>query len=181
MYRPDLRKLVMAAVLWVVGLGPARAAEDPVVLQLKWLPDSQFAGYFVADAKGFYRNAGLAVTIKPGGPDLDPTPVLAKGDADVAVDWMPAALANRERGAPVVNFAQIFQRSGMQLTCRRDSGVRRPADLKGKTLAVWFAGNQYPFLAWMAKLGLKTEGANADISVTRLGAGVEPLVENKAA
>jgi NitT/TauT family transport system substrate-binding protein len=171
--------LVVSAALWLAGIAPARAA-DPVVLQLKWLTDSQFAGYFVADAKGYYRNAGLAVTIKPGGPDTDPAAVLARGDADVAVDWMSSGLANRERGVPLVNIAQIFQRSGMQLTCRRDSGVRRPADLKGKTLGVWFAGNEYPFLAWMAKLGFKTDGPNADIAVLRLDAGVGPLVDRRA-
>ena len=172
--------LVISAALWLAGTAPAQAA-DPVVLQLKWLTDSQFAGYFVADAKGYYRNAGLAVTIKPGGPDTDPAAVLAKGDADVAVDWMASALARREEGMPLVNIAQIFQRSGMQLTCRRDSGVRRPADLKGKTLGVWFAGNEYPFLAWMAKLGFKTDGPNADIAVLRIDAGVEPLVDKRAA
>ena len=80
---------------------------------------------------------------------------------------------------PVVNIAQIFQHSGLQLTCRRDSGVRRPADLKGKTLAVWFAGNEFPFLAWMAKLGLKTGGDKPDVTVLRQGAGVELLLERR--
>jgi NitT/TauT family transport system substrate-binding protein len=172
--------MAAVAVLWTAAAMPAKAA-DPVVLQLKWLPQSQFAGYYVAEAKGFYRKAGLAVTIKPGGPDLDPSAALAKGEADVAVDWMAAALAARDKGAPLVNIAQIFQRSGMMLTCRRDSGVRRPADFKGKTLGVWFAGNQYPFLAWMAKLGFSTEGANPDVTVVRQDAGVEPLIRKEAA
>jgi len=152
-----------------------------VVLQLKWLTQAQFAGYYVAEAKGLYRKAGLAVTIKPGGPDINPATVLANGEADVAVDWMAAALAARDRGAPLVNIAQVFQRSGMMLTCRRDSGVRRPTDLKGKTVAVWFAGNQYPFLAWMAKLGFRTDGHNPDVTVLQQGAGVEFIVEKRAA
>jgi hypothetical protein len=82
---------------------------------------------------------------------------------------------------PVVNIAQIFQHSGLQLTCRRDSSVRRPADLKAKTIAVWFAGNEFPFLAWMAKLGLSTTGDKPDVTVLRQGAGVELLVEGRAA
>src|SRR6266851_8829547 len=127
------------------------------------------------------RDAGLDVTITLGGPDINPSQVLASGGADVAVDWMASALAARDRGAPVVNIAQIFQHSGLQLTCRRDSGVRRPADLKGKTLAVWFAGNEYPFLVWMAKLGLTTGGDKPDVTVLRQGAGVELLVERRAA
>ncbi len=165
---------------FLAAAGPAGAG-DPLVLQLKWLPDAQFAGYFVAEAKGFYRDAGLDVTIRPGGPDINPSQVLASGGADVAVDWLASALAARDRGVPVVNIAQIFQHSGLQLTCRRDSGVRRPADFKGKTLAVWFAGNEYPFLAWMAKLGLTTGGDKPDVTVLRQGAGVELLVERRAA
>ena len=168
------------AALCLAAAAPADAG-DPLVLQLKWLPDAQFAGYFVAEAKGFYRKAGLDVTIKPGGPDITPSQVLASGGADVAVDWLTSALAARDRGAPIVNIAQIFQHSGLQLTCRRDSGVRRPADLQGKTLGVWFAGNEYPFLAWMAKLGLNTGGDKPDVTVLRQDAGVELLLERRAA
>ncbi|HEV2335344.1 MAG TPA: ABC transporter substrate-binding protein [Stellaceae bacterium] len=177
-----MQRVLWAAIaaLCLAGAAPADAA-DPLVLQLKWLPDAQFAGYYVAAAKGFYRDAGLDVTIKPGGPDINPSQVLAARGADVAVDWLASALVARDRGVPEVNIAQIFQHSGMQLTCRRDSGVRRPADLKGKTLGVWFAGNEYPFLAWMAKLGLKTGGATPDVTILRQGAGVELLVEGRAA
>jgi NitT/TauT family transport system substrate-binding protein len=175
------RWLRAALTAFCLAAAAPASAGDPLVLQLKWLPDAQFAGYFVAEAKGFYRAAGLDVTIKPGGPDINPSQVLASGGADVAVDWLASALAARDRGAPVVNIAQIFQHSGLQLTCRRDSGVRRPADLKGKTLAVWFAGNEFPFLAWMAKLGLTTGGDKPDVTVLRQGAGVELLVERRAA
>ena len=171
--------VVTLAALSLVG-GAARAA-DPVVLQLKWLTQTQFAGYYVAAAKGYYRDAGLAVTIEPGGPKLDPAEELAAGRADIAINWLASALAAREQGKPIVNIAQVFQRSGMMLTCRRDSGVRRPEDLKGKTVGVWFAGNQYPFLAWMAKLGFTTDGAQADVSVLKQGAGVGPLVNREAA
>ncbi len=175
------RWLCAAMTAFFLAAAAPAGAGDPLVLQLKWLPDAQFAGYFVAEAKGFYRDAGLDVTIRPGGPDINPSQVLASGGADVAVDWLASALAARDRGVPVVNIAQIFQHSGLQLTCRRDSGVRRPADLKGKTLAVWFAGNEYPFLAWMAKLGLTTGGDKPDVTVLRQGAGVELLVERRAA
>ena len=63
---------------------------------------------------------------------------------------MPSALATREKGIALVNIAQVFKRSGMELTCRADSGVKTPADFKGKTLGVWFGGNEYPFLSWMS-------------------------------
>ena len=124
-------------------------------MQLKWVTQAQFAGYYVAKDKGFYKEEGLDVTIKPGGPDIAPEQVLAGGGADVVVDWMPAALAAREKGAPMVNIAQPFKHSGLELTCRADTGVKTPADLKGRTLGVWFYGNEYPFLNWMSKLGLQ--------------------------
>src|SRR5436190_5561922 len=142
-----------------LGLSWATAqAADTVTIQLKWVAQAQFAGYFVAKEKGFYKDAGLDVTIKAGGPDVAPPQVIAGGGADVVIDWMPSALASREKGVALVNVAQPFKRSGMELTCRADTGIKAPTDFKGKTLGVWFAGNEYPFLAWMAKLGLKTDG-----------------------
>ena len=176
-----LRRTLMA-VLAICCFGRFAAAEasDPMVLQLKWLADAQSAGYFVAQAKGYYHKAGLEVTILPGGPDITPSEVLASGKADVAVDWMPSALAVRDKGAPLVNVAQVFEHSGLQLTCRRDSGIRRPADFKGKRLGVWHAGNEFPFLAWMAKLGYRTDGPNPDVTVLKQGAGVELLTQKQA-
>ena len=85
------------------------AADDKVTLQLKWVTQAQFAGYYVAKDKGFYKDDGLDVTIKPGGPDIAPEQVIAGGGADVIVDWMPAALAAREKGVPLVNIAQPFK------------------------------------------------------------------------
>ena len=120
----------------------AALAADDVTLQLKWVTQAQFAGYYVALDKGFYEAEGLNVTIKPGGPDIAPPQVMAGGGADVMVDWMPSALAAREKGLALVNIAQPFKASGMMLTCRADSGVKTPADFKGKTLGVWFGGNE---------------------------------------
>ena len=114
-----------AAALLALWTGAAKAA-DELTLQLKWVTQAQFAGYFVAKDKGFYDEVGLDVTIKPGGPDINPSQVIAGGGADVVVDWMPSALATREKGVPLVNIAQVFQKSGMMLTCRNDSGVTSP-------------------------------------------------------
>src|SRR3974390_3029863 len=126
----------------ILAAGAAHAA-DKVTLQLKWVPQAQFAGYYVAKDKGFYKDEGLDVTIKPGGPDIAPEQVIAGGGADVVVDWMPGALAARERGGARVNIPQPFKHSGMEMTCRADTGVNTPADLKGRTLGVWFSGNEY--------------------------------------
>jgi NitT/TauT family transport system substrate-binding protein len=172
--------LAAAAAIGLTAAGSARAA-DPLTVQLKWVAQAQFAGYFVAQEKGYYKEAGLDVTIKPGGPDIAPEQVIAGGGADVIVDWMPAALAAREKGVPLVNIAQVFQRSGLELSCRKDSGVKSPADFKGKTLGVWFAGNEYPFLAWMAKLKYKTSGGADGVTVLKQGFNVDPLLQKQAA
>ncbi len=102
------------------------------------MTQAQFAGYYVAAAKGFYKDAGLDVTILPGGPDINPQQVLAGGGADVVVDWMPSALATREKGSPVVNIAQPFKKSGMMLTC-----ARKPASPSRKTSRArrWASGS----------------------------------------
>jgi len=169
---------ILAALTFTTGQAKA---DDNLILQLKWVADAQFAGYYVAAAKGFYKAEGLNVTIKPGGPDVNPDQVLAGGGADVVVDWLPSALAAREKGLDIINIAQVFQHSGMELTCRADSGITSPADFKGKTLGVWFSGNEYPFLSWMAKLGYTTSGPNPDVTVLKQGFNVDPLLQKQAA
>jgi NitT/TauT family transport system substrate-binding protein len=171
-------KYLMTSAAALAFMAGAVQAED-VTLQLKWVTQAQFAGYYVAKDKGFYDEEGLNVTILPGGPDVAPTQVIAGGGADVVVDWMPSALAAREKGLPLVNIAQPFKSSGMMLTCLKESGVATPADFKGKTLGVWFGGNEYPFLNWMNKLGLKTDGT--DVTVLKQGFNVDPLLQKQAA
>ena len=156
-------------------------AADKVTLQLKWVTQAQFAGYYVAKDKGFYEAEGLDVEIKPGGPDIAPPQVLAGGGADVIVDWMPSALATREKGVPLVNIAQPYKASGMMLTCLKESGVKTPDDFKGKTLGVWFFGNEYPFLSWMAHLKIPTEGGADGVTVLKQGFNVDPLIQKQAA
>ncbi|ABR61205.1 ABC transporter substrate-binding protein [Sinorhizobium medicae] len=156
-------------------------AADKVTLQLKWVTQAQFAGYYVAKDKGFYEEEDLDVEIKPGGPDIAPAQVIAGGGADVIVDWMPSALATREKGVPLVNIAQPFKKSGMMLTCLKESGVKSPEDFKGKTLGVWFFGNEYPFLSWMAHLKIPTDGGADGVTVLKQGFNVDPLIQKQAA
>ena len=169
-------KGLLALAMAAAGFGAMAA--DKVTVQLKWVPQAQFAGYYMAAAKGFYKDAGLDVTIKPGGPDISPVQVIAGNGADVVVNWMPDALAAREAGVPLVNIAQMFNQSGLMLTCKKASGVSSPKDFKGKTLGVWYGGNEYPFLNWMAKLGLKPD---TDIKILKQGFNVDPLLQNQAA
>ena len=176
-----MKRVILLAVAALSLSAVSARAEDDLTLQLKWVTQAQFAGYYVAQAKGFYKAEGLTVTIKPAGPDINPDKVLADGGADVIVDWLPPALAAREKGFDIVNIAQVFQQSGMELTCRKDSGIRTPADFKGKTLGVWFAGCEYPFLSWMAKLGYSTSGDHPDVTVLKQSFNVDPLLQKQAA
>lgn len=176
-----MNKLVMLLGAAVLALSTmSAAAADKVALQLKWVTQAQFAGYYVAKDKGLYEKAGLDVTIKPGGPDIAPPQVIAGGGADVIIDWMPSALASREKGVPLVNIAQPFRRSGMMLTCRADTGIKTPADFKGKILGVWFFGNEYPFLSWMSQLGIPTTGGADGVTVLKQGFNVDPLLQKQA-
>ena len=176
-----MRKLVVSMLAGVMSLAVAPAwAADKVTLQLKWVAQSQFAGYYVAKDKGFYEEEGLDVEIKPGGPDIAPEQVIAGGGADVIVTWMAAALSAREKGVPLVNIAQPFKKAGMQLVCPKDGPVKTEADFKGKTLGVWFFGNEYPFYAWMHKLGLPTEGGPDGVTVLKQSFDVQPLIQKQA-
>ncbi len=170
--------VVVAAIAFFAIRGPQEA--DKVTLQLKWVTQAQFAGYYVAKEKGFYEEEGLDVEIKPGGPDIAPEQVIAGGGADVIVDWMGGALAAREKGVPLVNVAQPFKKAGMQLVCPKDGPVKTEADFKGKTLGVWFFGNEYPFYAWMNKVGLPTEGGADGVTVLKQSFDVQPLIQKQA-
>ena len=176
-----MKRILATALASAVALAAASAgAADKVTLQLKWVTQAQFAGYYVAKDQGFYEAEGLDVEIKPGGPDVAPAQVLAGGGADVVLDWMPSALATREKGLPLVNIAQPFKHSGMMLTCRKDTGIKSPEDFRGKTLGVWFYGNEYPFLSWMSQLGIPTDGSANGVTVLKQGFNVDPILQKQA-
>ena len=175
-------KTILSSALALMAAAAATTvqAADDVKLQLQWVTQAQFAGYYVALDKGFYAAEDLNVTILPGGPDIAPPQVLAGGGADAMLNWMPSALAAREKGLPVVNIAQPFKSSGLMLTCWKDTGIKSPADFKGKTIGVWFYGNEYPFLSWMSQEGISTDGGADGVTVLRQGFNVDPLLQRQA-
>jgi NitT/TauT family transport system substrate-binding protein len=176
-----MKNLIGTVLAGTLALAAAQAvAADKVTLQLKWVTQAQFAGYYVAKDQGFYEAEGLDVEIKPGGPDIAPAQVLAGGGADVVLDWMPSALATREKGLALVNIAQPFKSSGMMLTCRKETGITKPEDFRGKTLGVWFYGNEYPFLSWMSQLGIPTDGSADGVTVLKQGFNVDPILQKQA-
>ncbi len=143
-------------------------AADPVTvkLQLKWVPQAQFAGYFVAQDKGYYAEEGLNVEIMPGGPDIVPEQQVAGGSADIGVGWVASLLPSLEQGMPLVQIAQIYQKSGLVLVSKKSAGINSPADLKGKKVGNWMGGNEFELLALFDKYKLDP---NKDLSFTKQG------------
>ena len=129
-------------------------SKDPVTLQLKWVAQAQFAGYYAAQGEGFYDDECLEITINPGGPDIVPEQVVAGGQADFGINFVPSLLSAREQGTNLVNIAQVFERSAMREISWKDTGIESPADLAGKKVAVWFGGNEFELLATLAKYGI---------------------------
>jgi NitT/TauT family transport system substrate-binding protein len=171
-------------VIWfalTLGLSAQFAyAAEPASIQLKWVYQAQFAGYIVAQQKGYYTDHGLTVTIRPGGPDTAASQILASGGVDFAVDWLPSALAAREKGVNLVNVAQFFARAGGVVTCWRSSGIATPADFRHKTIGVPLGGSEYSFTAWASRLRLSTSGTDPDIKIIKLGFNVDPLLQHQA-
>ncbi|WP_420405184.1 ABC transporter substrate-binding protein [Nisaea sp.] len=176
-----MQRVLTGMLAGAVGLMATTAmAADKVTLQLKWVTQAQFAGYYVAAEKGFYEDENLDVEIKPGGPDIAPPQVIVGGGADVIIDWMPSALASREKGVPLVNIAQPFKSSGMMLTCLKETGIKSSDDFRDRTLGVWFFGNEYPFLSWMSQLKIPTDGSAGGVTVLKQGFNVDPLLQKQA-
>jgi NitT/TauT family transport system substrate-binding protein len=139
------------------GGGDDEASEGettPVTLQLKWVPQAQFAGYYAAEEQGFYEDEGLDVTIRPGGPDIVPEQVVLGGQAEFGIDWLDNLLATRDQGQGIVNIAQVFTRSGMTEITWKDSGLDEITDLRDKKVGVWLGGNEHKLFAALTKNGI---------------------------
>lgn len=136
------------------GGDPEAGELTPVKLQLQWLPQAQFAGYFAAIDQGYFEEEGLEVEIIPSGGDIVPQDALANGDVDFAIAWVPKVLGSIEAGANLTDIAQIFQRSGTLQVSWADSGIESVADFEGKTIGSWGFGNEWEIFAAMAAEGL---------------------------
>ena len=132
----------------------AAPASTKVTLQLKWVTQAQFAGYYAAKAKGYYAAAGLDVNIKPGGPDITPEQVVASGQAEFGIDWLPSLLSSRDKGSNLVNIAQVYRRSGMTQLTWKDSGIDTIAKMRGKKVGNWLFGNEFELFAALVKAGM---------------------------
>ncbi|GAE25410.1 pyrimidine ABC transporter [Halalkalibacter wakoensis JCM 9140] len=164
--------LVMLVGLVLAGCGADSSSGGssdeltPITLQLKWVPQAQFAGYYVAIENGYYEEEGLDVTIVPGGPDIVPEQQVANGAADIGIGWVASLLPHQEQGMPLVQIAQIYQDSGLMLVSKKEAGIESPADLAGKNVGNWMGGNEFEILALFDKYDLDP---NLDLSFVRQG------------
>jgi NitT/TauT family transport system substrate-binding protein len=164
---------VGVAALVFASTAFAQSVPDKVRLQIKWVPQAQFAGYFVALDKGYYADENLDVQIIPGGPDIVSEQQVANGQADFGVDWVASFLAFRDKGLPLVDVAQMYQSSGLMLVSKKSQNIQSPADLKGKNVGVWYGGNEFEFLALMDKLGYDPD---KDMNVIKQGFTMDPFL-----
>ncbi|MDK1361739.1 ABC transporter substrate-binding protein [Arthrobacter sp. zg-Y1219] len=152
-----------AAVLVLAGCASGSGAEEgesaegltPVKLQLQWFSQAQFAGYYAALDQGFFEDEGLEVEIVEGGADIVPQDVLASGDVDYAISWVPKVLGSIEQGANITNVAQIFERSATLQVAMADSGIDGPEDLAGKKVGSWGYGNEWELFAGLQDAGVE--------------------------
>lgn len=153
---------MLAVVLATVLLAPSPAApapaDDPVPvrLMLQWTHQAQFAGYYVAVAKGFYRERGLDVNIVQGGPGLDPMDQLARGNVDFVTAWLSTALIRRESGLPTVNVAQIVNNSNLVMISWKNFDSETPKNLSGRRISIWEGDFRAPYLAWLQAENIET-------------------------
>lgn len=156
---------------------PAPGPAATIRVKLMWYNQAQFAGLYVADAKGFYEREGLNVELLEGGSGIQPLTALETGEADVALNWLPAVIEARKRGVDLVNIGQIFQKSGTMIVCRHDAGVRYSGDVAGKRIGVWNVGDELNLRFWLAQVGIDPH----QVEIVQQRPNGADLIEGKAA
>lgn len=158
MYNRFQARCLISCLVGLVALQPGTlAAEQEFRLQLRWTHQFQFAGYYVAVEKGFYRDAGLSVELIEGGPHaLEPVSDVLSGKIDFAVS-NSGAVIRRMDGEPVVALAAIAQTSPIVWIVRDDSGIYSPLDLEGKRLMLMPPPESAELLAMLRQEGIDTD------------------------
>jgi NitT/TauT family transport system substrate-binding protein len=171
--------LGLVAALAAAGLATAGGSSQQltkVTLQSKWVVQAQFAGYYAARAKGYYKQAGLDVTIKSGGPDINPEQVVLGKGAEFGIDWFPSLLAQRDTGNNLVNIGQVFGRSGTTEVVFKDSGIKTFKQMRGKKFGVWILGNEFEQRAALVKNGMDPD---KDVTIVKQNFDMIPFLKRE--
>jgi NitT/TauT family transport system substrate-binding protein len=156
--------------------GENGGAKKKVTLQLKWVTQAQFAGYYAAKAKGYYDEEGLDVNIKVGGPSITPEQVVLGKQAEFGLDWLPSLLAARDQGQDLVNIAQVFGKSGMTELTWKDSGITTIPQMRGKKVGVWCCGNENELYAALNKNGMNPK---SDVTIVNQPFNMDLFLKNQ--
>jgi NitT/TauT family transport system substrate-binding protein len=157
---------------------PKQQKLTKVTLQLKWVTQAQFAGYYAALAQGYYKAAGLDVHIKVGGPSITPELVVKGKQADFGIDWLPNLFATREQKSGLVSIAQVFARSGMTELTWKKSGITSIAKMRGKKVGVWCCGNQPELFAALTKNGINP-AKSSDVTIVNQPFNMDLFLKNQ--
>jgi NitT/TauT family transport system substrate-binding protein len=143
-------------------------------LQLSWLNQAQFAGFYVAQQKGYYAAEGLDVQILPGGPNVTSIQQIGAGAADFAIDSVLALYQARDAGVDVIAVAQADQTDFFVMLSRKSSGITTAQDFRGKKVGVF--PDEWEFNALMGKLGMT---AGTDFTLVQQGFTMDPFISGQ--
>jgi len=152
-----VRVVLVLFFLLSVGVSPLHSAEKTLKKATfipQWSPQAQFAGYYVAYEKGFYKKNGIDLTILQGGPDRPSSQFLIQGKADFATLWLSTALRLASSGQDIINIGQIIQRSALMLVAKKSSHIKTPQDINGRKVSLWGEDFQIQPKAFFKKYGL---------------------------
>ncbi len=149
--------VLMSLLVYACGSGQKKPTPDTVTVQLKWIHQAQFAGFYVAQEQGYYADENINVTFIEGGAGIDPVTQIGTGQADFGIDGADRVLADRSQGQPVVAIAVIFRKNPFVFVAMADSGITKPVDFLGHTAAIGDAQGDLQFKAMMSFLGLDAQ------------------------
>jgi len=165
--------LVLVAACAGSATTPTPQPLNEVSLQLQWVTQAQFAGYYVALEKGWYLEEGIDLTIVPGGPDITPVDLVAAGNRDFGTTLLADLIVAVQNGKPVRSIAQLQQRNGLVLVAFKESGIEEPQDFRDKIVGVWLGSWEAQFYALMAQEGL----TSADYTVVSQGYSMDAFLQ----
>lgn len=170
---------ILVAILLTAcgGKGPAAQQDTPtpVTLNLQWVTQAQFAGYYVALDKGWYLEEGIELTIRPGGPDISSINSVRTGTAQFGTSLLADIIVANEKTNDLVSIAQIQQSNGLLLIAKKESGIQQPKDFVGKKVGVWLGNWEAQFDALIAKESI---GAN-DFTLVSQGFSMDSFINGE--
>ena len=175
-----MNRRTLLASLAAAGTLPARRGRAQTLtkasLRLKWLPQTQFAGFYLAKARGYYADEGIDLTINPGGPNLLTENLVATGaDTFGLSGGTDSVFASRDKGLPIVCIGIAHQVTPFVFVARADGPVKTLADFRGRTVTTWFTGANYVLLGMLAQAGIK----QADFTLQPQQVSMTPFIDGQ--